>query len=322
MGSEAGIFVRGESRAKKFLSRAIKKDRVPSSVILVGDAGTGKTRLGLEASMSFLCLEGRGWACGKCASCRLIKKVGETILSGVWGDISVVDEKSGKKRLLMLRGEHPDFIYVPPDDGSVRIEQVRAVKEFAYSKPAFSGSKAVFIERVDLMTREASNALLKVLEEPPASTRFIMSSESEEALLETILSRSVVLPMEVPEFSHFREITGLDSREIYDLVRGSPSKASLLKKHEDIIKMSRLVFEGGMSEAYGAITRADTLDSEVKELFIELLEDRLERMVLSGELGYEAFDKAERLLLDLRTGLKRGIKLSPCLFSLREIVEG
>ncbi len=322
MRSETGIFVKGESRAKRFLSKAISRDRVPSSVILVGDAGTGKTRLGLETSMSFLCLEGHGWACGECGSCRLLKKIGEAILGGMWGDISVVEERSGKKRLLMLRGEHPDFVYVPPDDGSVRIEQVRAVKEFAYSKPAFSRSKAVFIERVDLMTREASNALLKVLEEPPALTRFIMSSESEEALLETILSRSVVLPMEVPDFGLFKEITGVDNREIYDLVRGSPSKASLLKKHEDIIKMSRLVFEGSMSEAYGAITGADSLDSDVKELFIELLEDRLEKMVLSGEVGYGTFEKAERLLLDLRTGLKRGIKLSPCLFSLREIVEG
>ena len=316
------MFLKGQEKVKGFLRKAIAGGRFPSSTILIGERGVGRSALALESAMSFLCLGKGDWACGECESCRLMQRTAGAILEGRWEDISVFEERAGRRKLLMLRGDHPDFIYVPPDGGSVSIDQIRAGKEFAYSRPALSKGKAVLIEGADLMTREAGNALLKVLEEPPARTVFIMTSESEESLLETILSRSVLLRMEVPSFELFKEITGIDSMELYRLAKGSPYRAFLLREHEDIIKMADMVFEGKMSEIYQALSGVDSLEGDLKELLIDLLEERLMENTLSGRIDLGTFEDIQRVILDLRTGMKRGIRLAPCLFGLRDIMEG
>lgn len=119
-------------------------------------------------AQALLCAAGGDDACGVCGPCR--KVVG---------------------------GTHPDLRIIAPgrtDTGAERravaIDQVRELKRDA-AYPPYEGKWKIFIiEDTEQMRAEAANSLLKVLEEPPASTVMILLSESTEGLLPTLVSRA------------------------------------------------------------------------------------------------------------------------------------
>lgn len=79
---------------------------------------------------------------------------------------------------------------------SIGIEEVKQMQKKIFFKPIKSSTKAVIIEDAHLLTPEAQNALLKVLEEPPANTVIILGADSKEALLPTIRSRCQLIELE------------------------------------------------------------------------------------------------------------------------------
>ncbi|MEW5866006.1 MAG: hypothetical protein AB1774_03995 [Bacillota bacterium] len=100
-------------------------------------------------------------ACGKCLSCRL------------------VDD-----------GNHPDVRIVAPDGLSIKIDQVREVKKDMSFKPRRAGGfRVTIVENAERMTLEAQNSLLKLLEEPPENTVFLLVTANPSGLLPTVRSR-------------------------------------------------------------------------------------------------------------------------------------
>jgi DNA polymerase III delta prime subunit len=79
---------------------------------------------------------------------------------------------------------------------SIGIETIKQIHKKIFFKPIKSKDKLVIIEDAQLLTPEAQNALLKVLEEPPAHTFILLTTESQEALLPTILSRCQIIILE------------------------------------------------------------------------------------------------------------------------------
>ncbi len=79
---------------------------------------------------------------------------------------------------------------------SIGIEEVKKIQKNLFLKPIKSQQKAVIIEEAHLLTIEAQNALLKVLEEPPANTLILLNAETKEALLPTIHSRCQLIQLE------------------------------------------------------------------------------------------------------------------------------
>lgn len=79
---------------------------------------------------------------------------------------------------------------------SIGIEDVKQMQKKIFLKPIKSKNKAVVIEEAHLLTPEAQNALLKVLEEPPANTLILLNTNTKEALLPTIISRCQVIELE------------------------------------------------------------------------------------------------------------------------------
>ena len=116
-------------------------------------------------------------------------------------------------RSRVLRGLHPDIVLVEPDGRSaITVEQARNTVIMANLAPVEGDRKIFVLEEGGAMNDEAANALLKTLEEPTASTVFIVVAESEDDLPETVASRCrTVVFGRVPEDD---VATGLESQGV------------------------------------------------------------------------------------------------------------
>src|SRR3989344_3160264 len=104
------------------------------------------------------------------------------------------DNKAKKKWIEeFIQKEKPRFVHTFGDSQPVGIGDVREIIRRAWLSVG-SGIQLFIVERSDEMTREAQNAFLKLLEEPPSGAFFILNAESEEPLLETLRSRLAKFP--------------------------------------------------------------------------------------------------------------------------------
>ncbi|MEK7195532.1 MAG: hypothetical protein AAB655_02455 [Patescibacteria group bacterium] len=91
---------------------------------------------------------------------------------------------------LESRGILQDCLTIEPDaDGKIGIDSIRPIKGFLWQRPIISSRRTLVLDRAELLTAEAQNALLKITEEPPSSTLFILVTNDLESLNPTILSR-------------------------------------------------------------------------------------------------------------------------------------
>ncbi len=311
--------LKNQERVKDFLDKLYSSKRIPNAMLFYGPPGVGKTVCALEFSKGLLCLEEAPWGCGECPSCHHMEHITELILGGDWESISSFEEANGKKVFLYLSGEHPDFVFVPPDGTSLKIDQVRSVKEFAYRKPALSKRKVILMDDVHLMTKESANALLKVLEEPPEDTHFVLVSEGKEALLPTITSRTYQVEFSPLDRESFYELLGEESEDLYKASRGSLALARELKEKKDIVKILEDFLSSDPAKVYRAAQEMEKRDIEDKLLFLRLLEDRIRETFLRKELDYDRFEMMMRRFEEIRAGLRRGLRFSLSVFSLYSI---
>ncbi len=99
--------------------------------------------------------------------------------------------------------KYPHFKVVEPDGQSISIDAMRELAKFAKLKiPTNTSStkRIIIIEQTNLMTVEAQNALLKLLEEPPDNTILILNTSNMSTLLPTIRSRAQSISVQIPEF--------------------------------------------------------------------------------------------------------------------------
>ncbi|MFC0179348.1 DNA polymerase III subunit delta' C-terminal domain-containing protein [Thorsellia kenyensis] len=99
--------------------------------------------------------------------------------------------------LLMSAGNHPDYHTIAPekDKKQIGIDIIRLMTEQLYQHANQGGAKIVQIVQLEAMTHAAMNALLKILEEPPEKTFFLLSTYAPDALLATIKSRCLNFPI-------------------------------------------------------------------------------------------------------------------------------
>lgn len=90
-------------------------------------------------------------------------------------------------------GNHPDIVEVEPQGTSLKIEQMREVQKAVAYKHFEGRYKVIILWRADLMTEQAGNSLLKILEEPPQKTLFILVAENGDNILPTVVSRCQVI---------------------------------------------------------------------------------------------------------------------------------
>ncbi len=308
--------LRNQTGVKDFLERLHREGKIPGSLLFYGPPGVGKTSAALDFAKGILCLEGAPWGCGECASCRHVEKFAGDVTSGRWEEISVYEEIGGKNVFVYLMGEHPDLIYVPPSGTGIKIDQIRALKEFSYVRPALSRSKVVLIDDAHKLTKESGNALLKVLEEPPVDTVFILISEGKESLLPTILSRTFQIEFPPLEESIFYELLGREDREIYELSRGSLTLARDLLEKKEVLGLVDSFLSLKPDKVYEVALKLDKMDDRERELFLNVLEERVKVTYLKKGINYDRFEMIVRRISELRNGLGRGLRFSLGLLTL------
>lgn len=153
--------IKGQERTKDILLRTLKSGRLANTLLFVGPEGVGKSLMAKYLAKSVNCLNSDFEACGQCNSCLKIDKL-----------------------------NHPDVHWIEKDEsGAIKIEQVRGIEKEIQLRPYEAKKKVFIIIEAQNLTPEASNALLKTLEEPPADSLLILTSAHADQLLPTILSR-------------------------------------------------------------------------------------------------------------------------------------
>ena len=175
----------GQDHALLLLQKAVADSRLSHAYLFHGLSGVGKKFTALQFIKTLYCPVSQLDACDACPACRRI-----------------------------AMGNHPDVIYVTPDDTSIKIEQVRAVQRRLSYKPYENQRITVLIESCELLSPPAANALLKTLEEPQTNALLLLLTSKKEALPLTIVSRCQLVPFRPLSPPHLRTIferQGLDT---------------------------------------------------------------------------------------------------------------
>jgi DNA polymerase-3 subunit gamma/tau len=259
----------GQEHVTETLANAIKMNRVAHAYIFSGARGVGKTTAARILAKAMNCVNGpTAEPCGECDSCK-------EIAAGSSLDVIEIDAASN-------RG----------------IDQIRELREMVRYAPAASRCKVVILDEAHMLTSEASNALLKTLEEPPERVIFVMATTQPEDLEDTIRSRS--------QHFHFRALT---FNEITSRLQYIAEKEGLKIDDGALSVMARMA-EGSMRDALSLLEQAraycgdDIHDEPVRNLLGVVPEDALRELVeaIAGQ-------SAERALGLVHTFQKEGRNL-------------
>ena len=199
----------GNEKNRNILEKSIKLNKISHSYIFWGIEGIGKKLIAKEFAKNILCLEHQENC--QCKSCIEIDS-----------------------------NNNPDFQLIEPNEGKVKIEQIREMQRKVAEKPIISNKKVYIIEDSDMMTTEAQNCLLKTLEEPPEYITIILICTNEDNLLSTIKSRCTRMhfePIDTREIKKYIEQNYSEqeiSENIINLSQGSIGKVIKLNENKNI----------------------------------------------------------------------------------------
>lgn len=228
-----------QDHVTSILKQSLKEDSLSHAYLFVGTRGAGKTSMARIFARALNCSDTNhvrktGNPCNKCESCTL-----------------------------SLNSAHPDIIEM--DAASNRgIEEVRTLKESVDFIPSLGKYKVYIIDEVHMMTKEAFNALLKTLEEPPKHVVFVFCTTESNKIPQTILSRSMIFELKSASVSEIVQklaaISKGEKREADDkaleiiakLGKGSFRDAeSLLEKIFSSVKPSEKILYEDVQEILG-----------------------------------------------------------------------
>jgi DNA polymerase-3 subunit gamma/tau len=246
----------GQQHVTQTLQNAIRSDRIAHAYIFSGARGVGKTTTARILAKALNCAAGpTSTPDNTCDACR-------EITAGNSLDVIEIDAASN-------RG----------------IDQIRELRDMVRYAPASGRYKVIILDEAHMLTDEASNALLKTLEEPPERVIFVMATTEPEALADTIRSRS--------QHFHFR---ALQFQEIIDALADVAKKEGLQAEPAALAVMARAA-EGSVRDALSLLEQAraycgtNITDAQVRELLGVVPEEVLEELVGAIQAG-----SAERVL--------------------------
>ncbi len=276
-----------QERVVQTLRRALTQERVAHAYLLHGPDGVGKRAVAYEMARALQCPEQADEACDACPTCRKTRRMVHpdvhVNLPHPWSQEKDRDEEDMGKRIRRL-GDNPyaaiDYVRRPsladPSETSnqqvyYRIDQVRQdiIQPMSLARGEGAYKVNVLID-AEKMREEAANTFLKLLEEPPPQTVFLLTTNRSEQLLPTILSRcqqlrfDPLLPETIEQALVDRENMAPDEASMLSrMADGSYSRALELAENDALMTSRELVLDY-FRAAY--TQKVESLDSCIQEL--------------------------------------------------------
>lgn len=238
----------GQDAISQTLKNAIKTDKVAHAYLFSGTRGVGKTTMARILAKSLNCLSAEGPTvepCLKCDSCTAINS-GEDI------DVIEIDGASNNS-----------------------VDDIRELRQNAIYRPARARFKIYIIDEVHMLSTNAFNALLKVLEEPPSHVKFIFATTEPNKVLATIQSRC----------QRF-DFSNISAADIIDQLKKILTEEKIKFEDDCIIALARLA-NGSMRDGLSLLDQI--ISAGQQPLTVKMLEDLLG--LPSSEKTYQLLEK-------------------------------
>jgi len=198
----------GHQRPLQIIRKEIERGRVYHAYLFTGMEGIGKRLVAVNMAKALNCADHGDDACDHCSSCQRMDK-----------------------------GIHPDLIQITPAGEAIKIGQIRELQRDIAFKPYEARWRVIIVDQAERMTREAANAFLKTLEEPPPWTTIILVATAGAGLPPTVLSRCQRIPFNPLSQEEINKvlINHLTAEEIHTLAPlagGSPGRAIRMDAEE------------------------------------------------------------------------------------------
>ena len=240
----------GQEEVKQLLTGSVRSGKVPHALLFTGVSGSGKLPLALAFARYLLCQHPLpDDSCGNCASCRMVDRLAHPdlhfafpIIKKKAGRDSVCDDFLPQWREMLERDPYVGLqqwmrrIDAGNQQPQIYVRESDEIQRKLSLKSSQGGYKVMLVWLPEKMNVDCANKLLKLLEEPPVKTVFLLVSEQPDMLLSTIVSRTQRVnlhPLSDQEIEGFLRIRySLVEEDARDIAHRSAG--SLLKDMENI----------------------------------------------------------------------------------------
>ena len=198
----------GQEHIKNHLTRTVDLGRIPHAQLFVGPEGSGTLAMAIAYAQYILCNNSGGENNGENQACNIkFQKLSHPDLHFAYPTVTTDEVKKNPKSIDFI-ADWREFVLQNPygglfdwyavlgvqnKQGEIRVDDAQEILKSLSLKAYEGGYKIMIVWMADKMNIAASNKLLKLVEEPPEKTIFILISENEEDIIQTIRSRCQVL---------------------------------------------------------------------------------------------------------------------------------
>ncbi len=221
---------------RRFLEHRLHTRKFPQTVLLEGGGEEVRRALARFLANALVCTGENARPCGVCRACRKCSS-----------------------------GNHPDVQCFGPEkkNGIFKVETCRAIRQDAFVLPNDGDTKVYILENCQSMNDSSENALLKILEEPPAGVYFLLTCPSGSAMLPTVRSRAVTVTLtgfEEPFSKETLQTAGrlasaLCARSEWALLQATAPLERDREETDSVLRCLSEILEGAMRQKAGAAAR-------------------------------------------------------------------
>ena len=263
---------------EKSVSAAMHSRRFPHAVILEGGSVQERMQLAKKIAAALICTSGGITPCGECSACK--KAAADS---------------------------HADILVYSVEDKpkAFKVDIVREIRNKAYIVPNEADRKVFILENSHTMGNEGQNAILKILEEPPAYVNFILLCSSKSGFLPTVLSRATVYTLGQASS------TDGDSIPREEIVEAAKSIASAVTALDDIeIIKAAAVFEKNQKLLRAALPVIQEIFAQALRIKYSAEEEESEFGTVTAEIAQKLSRRALIALVECTDTLMNSIRLN------------